>query len=75
MTLLVGSKSTQPSSGHHTDSHAWDYLFLDVTETKNFSHALEMWSKTGANLMIWDYAVDFYNYMRLKLRKGKTRML
>jgi hypothetical protein len=47
-----------------TDTHAWDFLFLDVTETENFSRALEAWSETRAHFMIWDYAVDFYNHMR-----------
>jgi len=47
-----------------TDSHAWDFLFLSVDQTETFQRALEAWSKTDANLMIWDYAIDFFRYMQ-----------
>lgn len=47
-----------------TDSHAWDYQLLPARATANFSGALEAWSKTGANVMIWEYPADFERYMR-----------
>jgi hypothetical protein len=47
-----------------TDSHAWDFLFLAVDETVTFQTAMKAWHEIGANMFVWDYAIDFYRYMR-----------
>lgn len=46
-----------------SDAHAWEFPFLHVWETEKFNSALEAWSKTGADIMIWDYPHTFPNYM------------
>ena len=46
-----------------TDDHNWEYLLLHVWETEKFSSALKAWSKTGARVIIWDYTIDFHNYI------------
>lgn len=45
-----------------TDSHAWKYPLFFVEESGTFYKALQEWHKIGANLLIWDYVVDFKNY-------------
>ena len=45
------------------DDHNWEYLLLHVWETEKFSTALKAWSNTGARVIIWDYMIDFHNYI------------
>ncbi len=46
-----------------TDDHNWEYLLLHIWETEKFSTALKAWSETGARVIIWDYMIDFHNYI------------
>ena len=46
-----------------TDDHNWSYLLLNIWETEKFSTALKAWSETGARVIIWDYTIDFHNYI------------
>lgn len=47
-----------------TDSHAWEHLLLFVWETEKFNSALKGWSAIGAKMVIWDYPIDYHNYMQ-----------
>lgn len=46
-----------------TDTHAWEFLQLPVTDTQQFHAALRAWSEIGARFIVWDYVVDFFRYM------------
>ena len=46
-----------------TDDHNWEYLLLYIWETEKFNTALKAWKKLGANLIIWDYPIDYHNYI------------
>jgi hypothetical protein len=46
-----------------SDDHNWEYLLLHIWETEKFSTALKAWSETGARVIIWDYTIDFHNYI------------
>ena len=45
-----------------TDRHAWSRFFEFVTETDEFSTAMEAWAEIGAKIHIWDYTVNFSHY-------------
>lgn len=45
-----------------TDSHAWLYPFLHVSETETFQAAMKAWKDIGANIWVWDYTVNFSHY-------------
>ena len=47
-----------------TDDHNWEYLLLYVWETPAFQEALKGWQAIGANMVIWDYPIDYHNYIR-----------
>ena len=46
-----------------TDDHAWGWLLLHVWETESFQTALKAWHAIGAKMVIWDYPIDFHNYI------------
>jgi hypothetical protein len=46
-----------------TDTHIWDNPFFFATETGGFSDALKSWNALGADIYIWDYTVDFTDYI------------
>ena len=46
-----------------TDVH-WPNKYLSVSEGPEISKALDGWADLGANLIIWDYAVRFKEYLR-----------
>ncbi len=46
-----------------TDTHIWRNPFFYVTETEGFSNALKAWAKTKADITLWDYTVNFSNYL------------
>ncbi len=46
-----------------TDQHAWCFPLFYIEETNKFYSALKGWHKIGANLLIWDYVIDFNNYL------------
>ncbi len=54
-----------------TDDSAWEYLLLFAWETEwhhsndhhTFESALKAWSQIGAKLIIWDYVIDFHNWI------------
>jgi len=48
-----------------TDTHAWRYPLFTVDESKTFYTALKNWNRIGAKLLIWDYNVDFGNFLHL----------
>ena len=45
------------------DDHNWEYLLLYVWETPKFQAALKAWNRIGANMIIWDYPIDYHNYI------------
>lgn len=45
-----------------TDSHAWLYPFVPVSESKKFQDALKDWRATGARVWVWDYTANFSHY-------------
>ena len=47
-----------------TDDHNWEYLLLHIWETPGFQAALKGWHAIGANMIIWDYPLDYHNYIR-----------
>ena len=47
-----------------TDASAWPYPCLFVSESPVFKKALKAWHAAGANIRIWDYPIDFAQYMR-----------
>ncbi len=57
-----------------TDSHAWEHLLQFVWETEPeenqtpghvdvFDKALRGWHAIGAKMVIWDYPIDYHNYI------------
>ena len=46
-----------------TDDHNWQYLLLYAWETEKFSEALQAWHAIGARFVIWDYPIDYHNYI------------
>jgi hypothetical protein len=46
-----------------TDNHSWVRPYLFVTETSKFQQALKGWAKAGAKMHIWDYTVEFADYL------------
>lgn len=57
-----------------TDSHAWEHLLQFVWETEPeanqkpghvdvFDRALRGWHAIGAKMVIWDYPLDYHNYI------------
>lgn len=46
-----------------TDCHAWDYPLLPVSCNPTFVQAITAWGRIGADMKIWDYAIDFSRYM------------
>ena len=47
-----------------TDDHNWEYLLLYIWETPGFQEALKGWQAIGANMVIWDYPIDYHNYIK-----------
>jgi formylglycine-generating enzyme required for sulfatase activity len=45
------------------DSHNWRTPLLHVWETQRFQTALKSWSDVGANLVIWEYPIDYFNWL------------
>jgi len=45
-----------------TAAHAWNYPLFYVEESAEFYPTLKGWHEIGADLLIWDYVVDFNNY-------------
>ena len=45
------------------DSHNWRTPLLWVWETKRFQTALKSWHAMGANLVIWEYPIDYFNWL------------
>ena len=46
-----------------TDDHNWQSLLLYAWETEKFSAALKAWHAIGAKFVIWDYPIDYHNYI------------
>lgn len=46
-----------------TDTHAWRYLFLNLTETSRFREALQEWKQTGSEIHVWDYTMNYVHYL------------
>ncbi len=46
-----------------TDKHAIRWPHLRINETKEFFTALKAWHATGTPITIWDYVVNFYDYL------------
>ncbi len=47
-----------------TGTHTNRWPHLKVNQTPNFFPALKAWHKVGNPIDIWDYTVDFWDYMR-----------
>lgn len=46
-----------------TDHH-WGTPLIPIEEDKNFVSLINGWNKLGTKVYIWDYAVDFSNYLK-----------
>jgi len=47
-----------------TDRHAFRWPHLAVNQTNIFYPALQAWHKVGNPIDIWDYNVDFFDYLK-----------
>ena len=45
------------------DSHNWRTPLLWVWETERFQNALKSWHAIGANVVIWEYPIDYFAWM------------
>ena len=47
-----------------TDQHAWRHPYRFLTENDDVVAAMNGWAELGARLTIWDYTVNFGNYLQ-----------
>jgi formylglycine-generating enzyme required for sulfatase activity len=45
------------------DSHNWRTPLLPVWETMRFQAAVRSWDAIGANMVIWEYPIDYFNWL------------